>query len=70
MKHEIISNSSKIKLNQEKSLKFKIAKDLNKDFTEYYDLIYEYETAVAQLSIIKVFIETETCSLKKVYILL
>ena len=41
---EIISNSSTLKLDKEKSLKFNIAKDLNKDFTEYYDLIYEYET--------------------------
>ena len=48
---EIISNSSKIKLNKEKSLKFKIAKDLNKDFTEYYDLIYEYETDCLKASI-------------------
>ena len=48
---EIISNSSKIKLDKEKSLKFNIAKDLNKDFTEYYDLIYEYETDCLKASI-------------------
>ena len=48
---EIISNSSTIKLDKEKSLKFNIAKDLNKDFTEYYDLIYEYETDCLKASI-------------------
>jgi len=48
---EIISNSSTIKLNNEKSLKFNIAKDLNRDFTEYYDLIYEYETDCLKASI-------------------
>ena len=48
---EIISNSSIIKLDQEKSLKFNIAKDLNKDFTEYYDLIYEYESDCLKTSI-------------------
>ena len=31
------------KLDKEKSLKFNIAKDLNRDFTQYYDLIYEYK---------------------------
>ncbi len=48
---EIISNSSIIKLDNEKSLKFNIAKDLNSDFTEYYDLIYEYETDCLKTSI-------------------
>ncbi len=48
---EIISNSSTLKLDKEKSLKFNIAKDLNKDFTEYYDLIYEYETDCLKASI-------------------
>ena len=48
---EIISNSSTIRFNQEKSFKFNIAKDLNKDFTEYYDLIYEYETDCLKTSI-------------------
>ena len=48
---EIISNSSKIKLDKEKSLRFNIAKDLNRDFTEYYDLIYEYETDCLKASI-------------------
>ena len=48
---EIISNSSTIRLDKEKSLKFNIAKDLNRDFTEYYDLIYEYETDCLKTSI-------------------
>ena len=48
---EIISNSSIIKLDNEKKLKFNIAKDLNRDFTEYYDLIYEYETDCLRASI-------------------
>ncbi len=48
---EIISNSSTLKLDKEKSLKFNIAKDLNRDFTEYYDLIYEYETDCLKASI-------------------
>ena len=48
---EIISNSLILKLDEEKSLKFNIAKDLNKDFTEYYDLIYEYETDCLKASI-------------------
>ena len=48
---EIISNLSIIKLDNEKKLKFNIAKDLNRDFTEYYDLIYEYETDCLMTSI-------------------
>ena len=48
---EIISNSSTIKLDKEKKLKFNIAKDLNRDFTEYYDLIYEYETDCLKASL-------------------
>ena len=48
---EIISNSSIIRLDNEKKLKFNIAKDLNRDFTEYYDLIYEYETDCLRASI-------------------
>ncbi len=49
--NEVISNSSIIKLDKEKSLKFNLAKDLNRDFTEYYDLIYEYETDCLKASI-------------------
>ena len=42
--NEIISNTSILKLNDENSLKFKTSKDLKNDFTEYYNLIYSYET--------------------------
>ena len=42
--NEIISNTSILKLNNENSLKFKTSKDLKNDFTEYYNLIYSYET--------------------------
>ena len=48
---EIISNTSIIKFDDEKSIKFNISKDLNKDFTEYYDLIYEYQTDCLQTSL-------------------
>ena len=42
--NEIISNTTVLKLNNESSLKFKTSKDLKNDFTEYYNLIYSYET--------------------------
>jgi len=42
--NEIISNTSVLKLNNENSIKFKTSKDLKNDFTEYYNLIYSYET--------------------------
>ena len=42
--NEIISNTSILKLNNENSIKFKTSKDLKNDFTEYYNLIYSYET--------------------------
>ena len=41
---EIISNSTIYKFDNENSIKFKTSKDLKKDFTEYYNLIYSYET--------------------------
>ncbi|MFL2887163.1 MAG: LPS-assembly protein LptD [Candidatus Pelagibacter sp.] len=41
---EIISNTTTYKFNSENSVKFKTSKDLKKDFTEYYNLIYAYET--------------------------
>jgi LPS-assembly protein len=41
---EIFSNSTTYKLNNENSIKFNTSKDLKKDFTEYYNLIYSYET--------------------------
>ena len=42
--NEIISNTTILKLNNENNLKFKTSKDLKNDFTEYYNLIYSYET--------------------------
>ncbi len=42
--NEIISNETTIKLNEENFLKFNTSKDLKNDFTEYYNLIYSYET--------------------------
>ena len=34
----------KLNFQTKKSLKFNITKDLKRDFTEYYNLIYQYET--------------------------
>ena len=48
---EIISNSTNVKIDEEKSLKLNIAKDLNKDFTEYYDLTYVYKSDCLEASI-------------------
>lgn len=42
--NEVISNTTTYKFNSENSLKFKTSKDLKNDFTEYYNLIYSYET--------------------------
>ena len=41
---EIISNTTKYNFNTENSLTFKTTKNLKNDFTEYYNLIYSYET--------------------------
>ena len=41
---EVFSNTTKYKFNSENSLRFTTSKDLKKDFTEYYNLIYSYET--------------------------
>ena len=41
---EVFSNTTKYKINSENSLGFTTSKDLKKDFTEYYNLIYSYET--------------------------
>ena len=43
-KSETISNSTVINLNNENILKFNTTKDLLDDFTEYYDLVYSYQT--------------------------
>ena len=42
--NEIISNVTTLKLNEENFLKFNTSKDLKNNFTEYYNLIYSYET--------------------------
>ena len=41
---ELITNTTTFKFNNENNIKFKATKDLVKDFTEYYNLIYSYET--------------------------
>ena len=41
---EVFSNTMLYKFDEENSLKFNTTKDLKKDFTEYYNLIYSYET--------------------------
>ena len=41
---EVFSNTTEYKFDNQKSLKFNTSKDLKKDFTEYYNLIYSYET--------------------------
>ena len=38
-----ISNTSKINFNKEHSLNFTTNKNLDENYTEYYDLIYEYK---------------------------
>ena len=42
--NEVISNTTTYYFNSENSFKFKTSKDLKNDFTEYYNLIYSYET--------------------------
>ena len=41
---EILTIKSSYDLNERSNLKFKTRKDLDKDFTEYYNLIYTYKT--------------------------
>ena len=41
---ESIKNTSQLFINNDNKVKFSISKDLNDNFTEYYDLIYSYET--------------------------
>ena len=41
---ESIKNNSSIFLDEENKLSFEITKDLKEDFTQYYNLIYAYET--------------------------
>ena len=49
--NEILSNSTNIYINDEKSLKFNITKNLKNDFTEFYNLIYQYETDCLNISL-------------------
>ena len=49
--NEIFSNSTNIKLSEEKKIKFNITKNLKNDFTEFYDLIYQYETDCLKISL-------------------
>ena len=48
---ENVKNISKFKFNDENKLTFEISKDLNKNFTQYYDLIYSYETDCISLNL-------------------
>ena len=48
---ETIKNNSKLNFTEEHSLSFNTAKDLKNDFTEYVNLIYQYETDCLSASI-------------------
>lgn len=48
---EILLNTSYLNLDDENSVKLNFAKDLKIDFTEYYNLIYEYKTDCLRASI-------------------
>ena len=48
---ETIQNKTKYKFNKENIFSFEIAKDLKNDFTEFYDLNYEYITDCLSLSL-------------------
>ena len=41
---EVVSNKTEYKFDNENSLTFETSKDLESSFTQYYDLIYKYET--------------------------
>ena len=48
---EVISNTTTYNFDSENSLQFRTTKDLKADFTEYYNLIYSYETDCLTASI-------------------
>ena len=48
---EIISNTTSYEFNNENSLLFNTSRDLKNDFTEYYNLIYTYETDCLKASL-------------------
>ena len=50
-KVENIKNRSIYKFDEENKFTFEISKDLNDDFTQYYDLIYTYETDCISLNL-------------------
>lgn len=49
--NEVLSNFTKINISEEKSIEFNITKNLKNDFTEFYDLIYKYETDCLKISL-------------------
>jgi len=49
--NEILTNTSELHISDEKSIKFNITKNLKNDFTEFYDLIYQYETDCLKISL-------------------
>ena len=50
-RNETISNSTVLNINNENKFKFNTTKDLKDDFTEYYNLIYSYETDCISLNL-------------------
>ena len=48
---EVISNTTSYEFNNESSLLFNTSRDLKNDFTEYYNLIYTYETDCLKASL-------------------
>ena len=66
---ENIKNTTKLNFNEENNLKFELSKDLNDNFTEYYNLVYTYVTDCISfdLSFNKIFIEMVVLNLVKVY---
>ncbi len=59
---ETINNSTSLNFNKENILKFNTTKNLKTDFTEYYNLIYQYETdcLIASVEYQKKFYEDGT----------
>ncbi len=48
---ESIKNSSSYQINNESKFNFEVTKDLKQNFTEYYDLIYTYQTDCISLNL-------------------
>ena len=48
---ENIKNTSSLKFNKENTLSFEMAKDLKDDFTQFYNLVYTYETDCISLNL-------------------